>query len=66
MRKFVLIVKYGTGQAAMIVDSPDIQLAIAAFKKKYMEGMPETKEFGMPEIVGAEVLPIMYDSIYEK
>lgn len=66
MRKFVLLVKYGTGKAAMLTDTPDLLKATMEFKHLYMKGMPDTKEYGMPEITRAEILPVMYDSIYEE
>lgn len=66
MRKFVLYVKYGCGEATMIVDTPDLVKGIMEFKQRYMKGMPDTKEFGMPEITKAEILPVMYDSFYEE
>ena len=65
MRKFVLLVKYGCGEAAMLTDNPDLVNGIMEFKHHYMKGMPDTKEFGMPEITRAQIMPIMYDSIYE-
>jgi hypothetical protein len=64
MRKFVLLVKYGCGKAAMLTDTPELIKAIMEFKHQYMKGMPDTKMYGMPEIIKAELLPIMYDSIY--
>ena len=66
MRKFVLLVKYGTGKAAMITDTPDLLKATMEFKHRYMKMVPDTKEFGMPEITKAEIIPVMYDSIYDK
>lgn len=66
MRKFVLLVKYGTGKAAMIVDTPDLIKAVMEFKHRHMKGVPDTKEYGMPEILKAEIIPVMYDSVYEK
>lgn len=64
MRKFVLLVRYGCGKAAMLVDTPDLIKAVMEFKAQYMKGMPDTKEYGMPEITKAEIFPIMYESIY--
>lgn len=65
-KKFVLLVEYGTGRAAMITHTPELINAIMEFKHRYLKKFPETKEYGMPEIVGAELIPIMYDSVYEE
>ena len=62
---FILKVEYGTGEAYMLVPTPDLISAVELFKKRYKESIPETKEFGMPEIVSAEVHPILYSSIYD-
>ena len=66
MKKFVLLVKYGYGEGVMVTDTPDLINAIMEFKHHYMKGMPETKEFGMPEMTSARLVPVMYDSVYEK
>ena len=65
MRKFVLKVKYGTGKAAMLVDTPDLVLAIQQFKDRVGKSIPNTKDYGLPEITKAEIMPIMYDSVYD-
>lgn len=65
MKKFVLRVWYGTGSDAILVDTPDLVVAIEKFKEKYCAGMPQTKEYGMPEIIKAELTPLMYDSPME-
>ena len=66
MKKFVLLVKYGCGKAAMLTETPDLLKAILEFKQQYMKGMPDTKMYGMPEIIKAEIIPVMYNSIYEE
>lgn len=66
MRKYVLRVKYGTGKAAMLVDTPDLCDAINIFKKKMSKSIPNTKDYGLPEITQAEIFPLMYESIYEE
>lgn len=65
MKKFILLVKYGTGKAAMLTETPDLVKAIMEFKHEYMKGIPDTKEYGMPEILKAELVPVMYSSIYK-
>lgn len=63
--KFALVIKYGTGKAVMLTDTPDIKKAIENFETEYKRGMPDTKDYGMPTITKAELLPVMYDSIYK-
>lgn len=65
MRKFILIVKYGTGKAAMLVNTPDLSIAIDRFRAEYIKGLPNTKDCGMPQIISAEILPLLYESTYE-
>lgn len=66
MKKFVLVVTYGTGRVAKLVDSPDISIALDEFKKEMSKGMPDTKDFGLPPITSAEVLPVLYESVYKR
>ena len=61
-KKFVLCVKYGTGRVGMIVNTPDLTEALQEFIKKCRETIPETKDMGMPSILKAEILPILYES----
>lgn len=65
MRKFVLVVDYGTGRAGMLTDTPDMTLALKQFQEQKMREIPESKCFGMPLIRSAELLPLLYESIYE-
>lgn len=64
-KKFVLRVWYGTGTAAMITDTPFLGEAIDRFLLQYKKGIPDTKMYGLPEITKAELIPCMYESIYE-
>lgn len=66
MKKFVLLVKYGYGEAAMLTDTPDLTKAIQQFIERRQKEMPEDKSFGMPPITKAEIMPLMYESIYEE
>lgn len=59
-RKFVLRVKYGTGEANMLTDKPDLLNAINEFLKEYEKALPDTKMYGLPIITKAELLPLMY------
>lgn len=65
MRKFVLVVDYGTGKACMLVDTPDMTVALRQFQEQKMREIPESKCFGIPLIKSAELLPLLYESIYE-
>ena len=65
MRKFVLRVRYGTGTAAMITDTPSLVEALDRFLVEYKKTLPDTKMYGMPEIIKAEIIPCMYESVYE-
>lgn len=65
MRKFVLVVDYGTGRAGMLTDTPDMTLALKQFQEQRMKEIPESKCFGIPLIRSAELLPLLYESIYE-
>ena len=65
MRKFVLIVDYGTGRACMLTDTPDMEIALQQFKAKKLSEIPESKCYGLPPVRSAELLPLLYDSIYE-
>lgn len=66
MRKFILIVTYGTGKVAMLVDTPDMVSAIKQFEDKMSAGLPNTKDCGMPQIISAEILPVLHESTYKE
>ena len=67
MRKFALIVEYGTGKAVMLTDTPDIIKALEKFNKEREKAYPfsQYKDFSLPEINSCEILPVFYESIYE-
>lgn len=58
--KFVLRVKYGTGSANFPTNEPDLIKALKEFKLEYGKKIPDTKMYGMPEILSAELQPLMY------
>ena len=60
MYKFVLSIKYGTGKAYWPTNEPDLIRAIQEFQKEYSKGIPDTKMYGIPEILSAELYPLMY------
>lgn len=63
-RKFVLKVRYGTGTTALVVDTCDFEQAIKQFKAEYSKSLPDTKMYGLPDILEAELFPLMYQDIY--
>lgn len=61
-KRFILCVEYGTGKVGMIVDTPDLSEAIQEFIKRCRRSIPETKDMGLPSILRAEILPLLYDN----
>ena len=59
-RKYVLRVEYGTGKLNMITEQPDLILALQEFAKDYQDALPDTKMYGLPTILKAELLPLAY------
>lgn len=62
-KKFVLCMEYGTGKAAMIVDTPDITEALQQFLDSYKKSLPDSKDIGLPTILKAEILPLIYSEV---
>lgn len=60
MYRFVLEVKYGTGKAYWPTNEPDIMKAIQEFQMEYSREIPDTKMYGLPEILSASIHPLMY------
>ena len=60
-KKFVLKIKYGTGTAYLTVGTPDLCEAITIFKQEYSKAIPDTKCYGLPDIIAAEIHPVMFD-----
>lgn len=60
-KKFVLKIKYGTGTAYLIVDTPDLCEAVKIFKQEYNKAIPDMKCYGIPDIISAEIHPVMFD-----
>ena len=61
-KRFILCIEYGTGKAGMLVDTPDITEALQEFLKEYRKGLPDTKDVGLPNILKAEIVPLLYES----
>lgn len=62
-KKFVLCVEYGTGKSGMIVETPDITEALQQFLSRCKESLPDSKDIGLPTILKAEILPLIYSEI---
>ena len=65
-KKFILNVEYGTGKVAMITSTPDIIEALKEFLGEYSKSLPDTKMYGLPNIIRAEILPLVYNKNEEE
>ena len=59
-RKYVLAVEYGTGKMNVVTMQPDLILALQEFAEEYKKALPDTKMYGLPNILKAELLPLAY------
>ena len=59
-RKFVLRVKYGTGSINMLTETTDLIEALKEFQEKHRKALPDTKMYGLPVIIKAEILQLAY------
>lgn len=59
-RKYVLAVEYGTGKMNIITEQPDLIAALQEFAEAYKKALPDTKMYGLPPILKAELLPLVY------
>jgi len=59
-KRFVLRVYYGTGSAAMLTGTPDLVEALEEFLENYKKAIPDAKMYGLPSIIKAEIIPLMY------
>ena len=50
----------------MLTSTPDLQVALKEFIDKEKENRSWDKGIALPTIISAKILPLMYDSIYEK
>lgn len=68
MKRFTLIVEYVSGTMAMLVDDPDLSKALKLFEearlKQFSESNRQFKDFELPQIISARIVPLMYESIY--
>lgn len=65
-KKFVLRVTYGTGTLNMLTDKFDLIPALQEFVEEYQKSLPDTKMYGLPTILKAELLPLAYFKEIEK
>ena len=63
-KRYVLIVEYGTGKIAMLTSTNDITEALKEFLAEYSKALPDTKMYGLPSIIKAEIVPLKYHSNY--
>lgn len=67
MKKFGLIIEYGTGKTVMETDTPDIFLALTKFYEELKKSLPfeKYKDFSLPTVISCELLPINQDTYTE-
>lgn len=63
-KKYVLTVEYGTGKIAMLTATNDIVEALKEFLDEYSKALPDTKMYGLPTIIKAEIMTLRYSSSY--
>ena len=59
MKKFILIVTYGTGKVTMLTKTPDLVKAIEEFNEINIKAYGVEKVSILPEILKAEILRVM-------
>lgn len=62
-KKFILVVEYGTGKVGMLTTTNDITIALEEFLSEYGRGLPDTKMYGLPNIIKAEIFPVVFNRI---
>lgn len=65
MKKFILIVTYGTGKVTMLTKTPDLVKAIEEFNEINIKTYGVDKASMLPDILKAEILPVMYVNKYK-
>ena len=65
-KRFVLRVTYGTGTLNVLTDKLDLIPALQEFVEVYRKSLPDTKMYGLPTILKAELLPLAYFKEVEK
>ena len=64
-KKYVLTVEYGTGKISMLTATNDIVEALKEFLNEYSKALPDTKMYGLPTIIKAEITVLKYNSNYK-
>ena len=62
-KRFILVVEYGTGKVGMLTTTNDITIALKEFLSEYGKGLPDTKMYGLPNIIKAEILPVVFNRV---
>ena len=65
-KKFALIIQYLSGKVVMLTQKPDLIEALKEFIDFQRNKMGWDKSFPLPEIKSAELIPVLYESVYEK
>lgn len=63
MKKFTLIVSYESGRVSMLTDTPDLVTALQQFNNKLRVVYGDDKGSMLPNVIKAEILPLVYTEI---
>lgn len=63
-KRFALIVRYECGRIVMLTNTLDLDKALQEFNVKHMQRYGVDKSSLAPRVLGAEILPLMYESVY--
>ena len=63
-KRFALIVRYECGKVVMLTDTLELDKALQEFNEKHMKRYGVDKSSLAPRVLGAEILPLMYESVY--
>lgn len=61
LKKFALIIEYGTGEAVMLTDNPDLQKALNELDDRLRAIYGDNKDSMQPHIISAKILPVLYE-----
>lgn len=62
--RFALVVTYESGRIVMLTNTLDLDKALQEFNVKHMQRYGVDKSSLAPRVLGAEILPLMYESVY--
>lgn len=63
-KRFALIVRYECGKIVMLTDTLELDKALQEFGEKHAKRYGVDKSSLAPRVLGAEILPLMYESVY--